>query len=99
MEFVHSLKWDNVNVHRAAAKIIVSKSRAARGFVRNALLSGRLGLIGRSIRSSVSIVTCYPASFSSPRFDVIHHFQIVRAARQVTTGKRFRWVVQSEIRR
>ena len=31
---------DNVNVHRAAAKTIVSKSRAARGSVCNALLSG-----------------------------------------------------------
>ena len=30
---------DNVNVHRAAAKIIVSKSRAARGSVCNVLLS------------------------------------------------------------
>ena len=32
-------KWDNGNVHRAAAKIIVSKSRAARGSVCNVLLS------------------------------------------------------------
>ena len=32
-------KRDNVNVHRAAAKIIVSKSRAARGSVCNVLLS------------------------------------------------------------
>ena len=32
---------DNVNVHRAAAKINVSKSRAARGSVCNVLLSGR----------------------------------------------------------
>ena len=31
---------DNGNVHRAAAKIIVSKSRAARGSVCNVLLSG-----------------------------------------------------------
>jgi hypothetical protein len=30
---------DNGNVHRAAAKIIVSKSRAARGSVCNVLLS------------------------------------------------------------
>ena len=30
---------DNVNVHRAAANIIVSKSRAARGSVCNVLLS------------------------------------------------------------
>ena len=30
----------NGNVHRAAAKIIVSKSRAARGSVCNVLLSG-----------------------------------------------------------
>ena len=33
------LKRDNVNVHRAAANIIVSKSRAARGSVCNVLLS------------------------------------------------------------
>ena len=33
------LKADNVNVHRAAAKVIVSKSRAARGSVCNELLS------------------------------------------------------------
>ena len=33
-------KADNGNVHRAAAKIIVSKSRAARGSVCNVLLSG-----------------------------------------------------------
>ena len=32
-------KLDNGNVHRAAAKIIVSKSRAARGSVCNVLLS------------------------------------------------------------
>ena len=31
---------DNVNVHRAAAKIIVSKIRAARGSVCNVLLFG-----------------------------------------------------------
>ena len=31
-------KRDNVNVHRAAAKIFVSKSRAARGSVCNVLL-------------------------------------------------------------
>ena len=36
------LKRDNGNVHRAAAKIIVSKSRAARGSVCNALLSDDL---------------------------------------------------------
>ena len=34
-----NLRSDNVNVHRAAAKIIVSKSRAARSSVCNALLS------------------------------------------------------------
>ena len=33
------MKRDNGNVHRAAAKIIVSKSRAARGSVCNVLLS------------------------------------------------------------
>ena len=32
-------KRDNVNVHRAAAKIVVSKGRAARGSVCNVLLS------------------------------------------------------------
>ena len=35
---------DNVNVHRAAANIIVSKSRAARGSVCNVLLSGVLAM-------------------------------------------------------
>ena len=35
-----AVKRYNVNVHRAAAKIIVSKSRAARGSVCNVLLSG-----------------------------------------------------------
>ena len=35
-------KWDNGNVHRAAAKIIVSKSRAARGSVCNPLLSAAI---------------------------------------------------------
>ena len=33
-----SVEPDNVNVHRAAAKIIVFKSRAARGSVCNVLL-------------------------------------------------------------
>ena len=33
------LKCDSVRVHRAAANIIVSKSRAARGFMRIVLLS------------------------------------------------------------
>ena len=37
------IERDNVNVHRAAANIIVSKSRAARGSVCNVLLSGVLG--------------------------------------------------------
>ena len=36
---MESYERDNVNVHRAAAKIIVSKSRAARGSVCNVLLS------------------------------------------------------------
>ena len=35
-----AIKRNNGNVHRAAAKIIVSKSRAARGSVCNVLLSG-----------------------------------------------------------
>ena len=35
-----SVEPDNVNVHRAAAKVIVSKSRAARGSVCNVLLFG-----------------------------------------------------------
>ena len=33
------IESDNVNVHRAAAKIIVSETRAARGSVCNVLLS------------------------------------------------------------
>jgi len=36
------LSHDNVNVHRAAAQIIVPKSRAARGSVCNVLLSRQL---------------------------------------------------------
>ena len=36
------IRHDNVNVHRAAAKVIVFKSRAARGSVCNVLLSRRL---------------------------------------------------------
>ena len=43
-------KLDNGNVHRAAAKINASKSRAARGSACNVLLSGRTpnpnGLLG-----------------------------------------------------
>ena len=39
MFFTMMLARDNVNVHRAAAKTIVSKSRAARGSVCNVLLS------------------------------------------------------------
>ena len=39
MLFTVSLRRDNGNVHRAAANIIVSKSRAARGSVCNVLLS------------------------------------------------------------
>ena len=38
----HLFKTDNGNVHRAAANIIVSKSRAARGSVCNVLLSATL---------------------------------------------------------
>ena len=38
------LERDNGNVHRAAAKIIVSKSRAARGSVCNILLSDLLAI-------------------------------------------------------
>ena len=36
-----AIKRNNGNVHRAAANIIVSKSRAARGSVCNVLLSRR----------------------------------------------------------
>ena len=36
-----SFERDNGNVHRAAAKIIVSKSRATRGSVCNVLLSSK----------------------------------------------------------
>ena len=36
------IRRDNGNVHRAAAKVIVSKSRAARGSVCNVLLSDAL---------------------------------------------------------
>jgi hypothetical protein len=39
------LESDNGNVHRAAANIIVSKSRAARGSVCNVLLSDGLSVI------------------------------------------------------
>ena len=42
MCFLSCIESDNGNVHRAAAKIIVSKSRAARGSVCNVLLSGGL---------------------------------------------------------
>ena len=40
------LSLDNGNVHRAAAKIIVSKSRAARGSVCYVLLSDSLSWLG-----------------------------------------------------
>ena len=43
---------DNVNVHRAAAKIIVSKSRAARGSVCNVLLSGALNSNAKHARTT-----------------------------------------------
>ena len=39
-QILTALKRDNVNVHRAAARIIVFKSRAARGSVCNVLLCG-----------------------------------------------------------
>ena len=48
-------KRDNGNVHRAAAKIIVSKSRAARGSVCNVLLS-------RGFREAVVESFVFPAS-------------------------------------
>ena len=47
-----TIKRDNGNVHRAAAKIIVSKSRAARGSVCNVLLSGLFTPSG-SVRHTV----------------------------------------------
>ena len=40
---------DNVNVHRAAANIIVSKSRAGRGSVCNALLSASIDLMAKGL--------------------------------------------------
>ena len=46
-------KWDNGNVHRAAAKIIVSKDRAARGSVCNALLSRVFHQVFASISSVI----------------------------------------------
>ena len=48
---VRVLRRDNVNVHRAAAKIIVSKSRAARGSVCNVLLSREATIADASVRS------------------------------------------------
>ena len=56
---------DNGNVHRAAAKINVSKSRAARGSVCNVLLSDG--------RSGVLVVTPYTLNdlcFFDPSFGV-----------------------------
>ena len=51
---------DNGNVHRAAAKIIVSKSRAARGSVCNVLLSGgyRAEVI---FLQSLNLLGCVPS--------------------------------------
>ena len=51
------LKLDNVNVHRAAAKVIVSKSRAARGSVCNVLLSDDWA--GIASGKSLNFVLCH----------------------------------------
>ena len=47
-QILTALKRDNGNVHRAAANIIVSKSRAARGSVCNVLLSRVLCVVDRA---------------------------------------------------
>ena len=60
-------KRDNVNVHRAAANTIVSKSRAARGSACNVLLSRVSLLLGRPVKVAgieidivrVSLASCY----------------------------------------
>ena len=53
---------DNGNVHRAAAKIIVSKSRAARGSACNVLLSTVAQSVGEHV-ISVSDVTTLEALY------------------------------------
>ena len=53
---INSPERDNGNVHRAAAKIIVSKSRAARGSVCNVLLSRDRGVIRPTILASRLVV-------------------------------------------
>ena len=57
------IERDNGNVHRAAAKIIVSKSRAARGSVCNVLLSrvrtpGEVIGVERNTRMALPVSVC-----------------------------------------
>ena len=53
-------KPDNDNVHRAAAKIIVSKSRAARGSVCNVLLSRQFANLENVCERILVIVELHP---------------------------------------
>ena len=57
---------DNGNVHRAAAKIIVSKSRAARGSVCNVLLSDAFAI---GLKHGVFSVLAH----SVFEGDILHH--------------------------
>ena len=59
-----AIKRNNVNVHRAAANIIVSKSRATRGSVCNVLLSRVIGVPLNDQRSKLSrlFLNVYPAA-------------------------------------
>ena len=63
-----SFKPDNVYVHRAAAKIIVSKSRAARGSVCNVLI-----LIMASLSEAVCplpLIVVYVLADVNPQLDL-----------------------------
>ena len=65
---VDAFEMDNVNVHRAAAKIIVSKSRAARGSVCNVLI-----LIMASLSEAVCplpLIVTYVLADVNPQLDL-----------------------------
>ena len=62
------MKSDNGNVHRAAANIIVSKSRAARGSVCNVLLSRRIRFASFGFSENTRISVPFLSMWNESRF-------------------------------
>jgi len=72
-KFSHAFKRDNGNVHRAASKVIVPKSREARGSLCNVLLSGDLPIQGCHVE------LCFTSELTNMQSNSPLTFEMVKA--------------------